>query len=114
MTTVHYDWDLLHNNREIWDKYALLALIYKYGAQQKKTETNTTNEEYENFVNAHLESSAEFIPTKQRTKSRVTWDALAVIEKRADVKTASNCNRKKPTNTSALKHEKALNEIANL
>ena len=27
------------------------------------------NEEYENFVNAHLESAAEFIPTKQRTKS---------------------------------------------
>ena len=40
----------------------------------------------EYFVNAHLEAAAEFIPTKQRTKSRAPWKISAVGEKRADVK----------------------------
>ena len=41
----------------------------------------------------------EFIATKQRMKSRIPWETLAVREKCADVKTASKCNRKNPTNT---------------
>ena len=60
-TTVHYDWALL-NNRDIRDKYAL-ALRNKFDALQDKTETYTPNYEYENFVNAHLETAAECIPT---------------------------------------------------
>ena len=67
-TTVHYNWALL-NNRDIRDKYAL-ALRNKFDALQK-TETHTPNDEYENFVNTHLEAAAECIPTKQRTKPRV-------------------------------------------
>ena len=55
----------------------------------------------------------EFIPTKQRTKSRVPWETLAVKENCADVKTASKCNRKNPTNINALKL-KAQNELANI
>ena len=97
----------------IRDRYAF-ALRNKYDALHEKTETHTSNEEYENFVNAHLEAAAEFIPTKQRTKSRVPWETLAAREKRADVKTASKCNRKNPTNTNALKLKKAKNELANI
>ena len=78
MTTVHYDWVLL-NNRHVRDKY-VLALRNKYDTLKEKTETHTPNEEYENFVNAHLEASAEFIPIKQRTKSTVPWETLAVRE----------------------------------
>ena len=37
-----------------------------------------------------------------------------VREKRADVKTASKCNRKNPTNTNALKFKKAQNELADI
>ena len=37
-----------------------------------------------------------------------------VREKRADVKTASKCNRKNPTNTNAPKLKKAQNELANI
>ena len=59
MTTVHYDWSLL-NNRDIRDKYAL-ALSNKFDALQEKTETHTLNDEYEYFVNAHLEEAAEYI-----------------------------------------------------
>ena len=62
-TTVPYDWSLL-NNRVIRDKYAL-ALRNKFNALQEKTKTHIPNDEYENFVNAHLEVAAEYIPTKQ-------------------------------------------------
>ena len=113
MTTVHYDSALL-NNRNIRDSYAL-ALKNKFDALQEKTETHTQNDEFENFINVHLDAAAEYIPTKQRTKSsRVPWETLAVREKCADVKTASKCNRKKPTNTNALKLKKAENEFAKI
>ena len=52
------------------------------------TEKGTPNEEYENFVNAHLEATAKCIPTKLKTKYKVQWETLAVREKRAPVKTA--------------------------
>ena len=42
----------------------------KFDALQEISETPTPNDEYENF-NAHLEAAAEYIPTKQRAKSRV-------------------------------------------
>ena len=109
-TTVHYDLALLNNIR---DKYAL-ALRNKFDALQEKTETHTPNDEYENFFNAHLEAAAEYIPIKQRTKSRVPWETLAVREKRSDVKTTSKSNRKNPTNTNALKLKKEQNELANI
>ena len=43
---------------------------------------------------------------------KVPWETLAVREKHADMKTASKCNRKNPTNT--LKLKKAQNELANI
>ena len=112
MTTKLYDWALL-NNRDIRDKY-MLARRNKYDALQEQTETPTPNEEYENFINAHLEAAAEFIPTKQRRKYRVPWEILEVREKRADMKAAPKCNRKNPTNTNALKLKKAQKELANI
>ena len=42
----------------------------------------------------------------------VPWETLAVREKCADVKTASKCYRKNPTN--ALKLKKAQNELASI
>ena len=78
----------------------------RFETLQKKTEKGTPNDEYENFVNAHLEAAANCIPTKPRTKYRVPWQTLAVREKRADVKTASKCYRKNPINTNALKLKK--------
>ena len=92
---------------------AAVTLRNKFDALQK-TETHTPYDKYENFVNAHLEAVAEGIPTKQRAKPRVQWETLTVRKKRADVKTASKCNRKDPTNTNALKLKKAQNESANI
>ena len=79
-----------------------------------RRQEHTLNDEYENFVNAHLEVAAKYIPTKQRNKSRVPWETLAVREKCADVKTASKCTRKNSTNTNALKLKTAQNELANI
>ena len=108
--TIHYDWALL-NNKDIRDEY-VIALRKKFDALQEKTETHTPNDEHENCVNAHLEAATKYILTKYRTKPRVTWATLAVREKRADMKTASKCKRKKPTNTIALKLKKVQNELA--
>ena len=77
-TTKDYDWALF-NNMDIRDKY-VLALRNIFDALQEKTEIRTPNDEYENFINAHLEAVAKCIPTKLRTKSRVPWETLAVRE----------------------------------
>ena len=74
-TTKHYDWDLL-NNRDIRDKY-VVELRNRFETLQEKTEKGTPNDEYENFVNAQIEAAAKCIPTKPRTKYRVTWETLA-------------------------------------
>ena len=61
----------------------MVALRNKFDAPQK-TGILTPNDEYENFVNAHLEAAAKYMPTKLRAKPRVPWKTLAVREKRAD------------------------------
>ena len=103
-TTKRYDWALL-NNRNIRNKY-VLELRNRLKTLQEKTEIGTPNDEYENFVNAHLEAAAKCIPTKPRTKFRVPWETLAVKEKRADVKTASKSYSTNPTYTNAIKLKK--------
>ena len=77
-TTKHYDWSLL-NNRDIRDKY-ILELRNRFEALQEKTEKGTPNDEYENFVDAHLEAVSKCIPTKPIIKYRVPWETLAVRE----------------------------------
>ena len=86
----------------------------RFETLQEKTEKSTPNDEYENFVNAHLEAAAKYIPTKIKTKYRVPWETLAVTEKRALVKTASKNYRKNPTNTNALKLKTAQYQLAGI
>ena len=109
-TTIYYDWALL-NNKDIRDKY-VIALRNKFDALQEKTETHTPNDEYVNFVNAHLEAAPKYIRTKYRTKSRIPWKTLAVKQKRVDVKTAFKYNRRSATNTNALKLKKGTKWIS--
>ena len=73
-TTIHYDWALL-NNKDIRDKY-VLELRNRFETLQEKTEKSTPNDEYENFVNAHLEAAAKYIPTKLVWKTRQFDDIL--------------------------------------
>ena len=111
-TTKHYDWARL-NNRDIRDKYAL-KLRNRFETLQEKTEKVTPNDEYENFVEEHLEAASKCIPTKLRTKYRVPREMSAVREKRALVKTASKNYRKNPTNRNARKLEKAQYQLAGI
>ena len=97
-----YDWSLL-NNRDISDRY-MITQRNKFDELEKISETLTPNYEYENFVNAYIEVSAECIPNKLRGKYRVPWKTLAVKKSRNDVKTASLCNRRNPTNTLTLRN----------
>ena len=108
-TTKHYDWALL--NRYIRDKY-ILELRNRFDTLQEKTEKGTPNNDYENFVEAHLEAASKCIPTKPRAKYRVPWETVAIREKRALVKTASKSYRKNLTNTNARKLEKAQYQLA--
>ena len=61
--TTHYDWSLL-NNRDISDKYTITQKS-KFDALHKISETLTQNDEYKNFVDAHMEAVAECIATKK-------------------------------------------------
>ena len=60
-----------------------------------------------------MEAAAEFISTKFRVKRRIPWEILAVTKKRDDVKTASLCNRRNPTNANAQKLKNAQRELTN-
>ena len=61
-TNKHYDRALV-NNRDITDKY-VLELRNRFKTLQEKTEKCTPNDEYENFVNAYLETAVKCIATK--------------------------------------------------
>ena len=111
-TTKHYDWALL-NNRDIIDKY-VLELRNRFETLQEKTEKGTPNDEYEIFVEAHLEAASKCIPTKSRIKYRVPWEMLAVRENRALMKTASKSYQKNPTNTNARKLKKVQYQLAGI
>ena len=49
-------------------------ILMHFETLQEKTEKVTPNDEYENFVEAHLEAASKCIPTKPRTKYRVPWE----------------------------------------
>ena len=81
---------------------------------RKKKEKVSPNDKYENFVNAHLEATAKCTPSKTRTKYRVSWETLAVREKRTHVKNASKSYRKNPTNTSVVKLKKTQYQLTGI
>ena len=69
--TTHYDRFLL-SNRDISDKYMITPWNKVYALQMFKT--LTLNDEYENFVHAHMEAAVECIPTKLRAKHSSVGD----------------------------------------
>ena len=70
--TTLYDWSL-QNNRDIGDEYTI-TLRNKFDALQEISETLTPNDEYENFVNVHIEAAAKCLPTKLRATHEVLWE----------------------------------------
>ena len=108
-TTAQYDWSLL-KKRDISDRYTI-TLRNKFGALQEILETLTPNDEYKNFVNAHMEAAAECIPTKLR--ALINWETLIVKKKCDHMKAASLYNRRNPTDANTQKLKKAQSELNN-
>ena len=52
----------------------MITLRNKLDTLQEISETITLKDEYENFVNVHIEATAECIPNKLR----VPWETLVV------------------------------------
>ena len=109
-TTKHYDWALL-NNKDVRDKY-VLELRNRFETLQEKTEKSTPNDEYENFVNAHLEAAAKYIPTKIKTKYRVPWETLAVRGKTCTSENSLQKLSKKPNKHKCLKTKNGTKSIS--
>ena len=105
--TSDYDWSLL-NNRDISDKYTM-TLRNKFDALKEISEALPPNDEYDNFVNAHIEPAAECILIKHR----VPWETLAVKKKRDNMKTVFPCHKRNPSNANGQKLKKAQRELIN-
>ena len=64
--TALYDWSSL-TKRDISNKY---RVSQKFDTFQEISKTHTPNDEYENFVIAHMEAAAECIATKPNAKCK--------------------------------------------
>ena len=102
------------DHRIVTAKIRLSLRRNRFETLQEKEETNTPNEEYENFVNAHLEAASKCIPTKPRTKHRAPWETEEVREKRTLVKTACKSYRKNPTIANSRILKKAQYQLAGI
>ena len=47
----------------------MVTVRNKFDTLQEISEKHTLNDEYENFITAHMETAAKCIPTKPRAKS---------------------------------------------
>ena len=74
--TTCYDWPSF-TNRYISNRYKVTAWN-KFYTFQEKSERYTLNDEYENFISAHIEAAAKCIPTKPRAKCRVPLELIVV------------------------------------
>ena len=97
------------NNKDISNKYTIAARN-KFDTLQEIFETLTPNEEY---INSHIVAAGECIPTKLRAKHKVTWKTIAVRKKHHNLKTASLCNERRPSNAKSLKLKKPQKVLIN-
>ena len=49
-------------------------------SSEDTSERHIPNDDYENFVRAHLKTGTGYIPTKPRAKYRALWEAITVWE----------------------------------
>ena len=106
--TTHYDWSSLTNNG-IRNKY-MINVRNNFDSLQRHLK-HTSNEEYENFLNAHIKVLADCLPTKSRSTCQVPWESKAVREKWDNMKKASLLNKRNPTNVNAEKLKKVQREV---
>ena len=66
----------------------------KFGNLQETSERDTPNNEYENFIAAHIEAEAECMPTKPIAKYRVPLESKAIREKQDSMIKVSLINKR--------------------
>ena len=69
-----------HLQRDMSNQY-LVTIRNKLDTLQEIYETHTSNDEYENFLIAHMKRATECIPTKARGKCRFPWESRIVKKK---------------------------------
>ena len=60
-----------------------------------------------------MKEATECITTKLKAKNRVPWETLATKKKHENIKMASLCNERNPTNANIQKLKKAKSELTN-
>ena len=91
--------------------YHLMLGGRKKLVRQKIPEALTQNDEFENFVNAYMETAAECNLTKLKGKHRVPWETLERRKKQDNVNTSSLCDERNPTDVNTQKRKKAQREL---
>ena len=94
-------------------KHYSVTVRNKFDSLQETSERLAPNDKCENFVTAHLEAAAEYIPTKPKPKNWVLWESEAVLEKQINLIKASLLKRRNPTNTNVQKLKRTLKELWN-
>ena len=67
-------------NTDKGNKYTI-TVRNKFDLLQEISETYSTNDEYENFINSYMEATTECMIIKSRAKCRVHWESLEVKKK---------------------------------
>ena len=89
-TTAQYDWSLL-NNRNIRDRYTIIQRN-KFDVLQEISETLSPNDEFENFIYAHMEPVTECMPTKvSKVGDLVEGDSKASFSIATTVRCKGGC-----------------------
>ena len=84
----------------------MITLINKFDIFQETPEKHTLNDEYENFVTAHIQAAGKCIQIKPKAKCRVLSKVIAIREKQDNVKKPPLLNKRNPINANVQKFKK--------
>lgn len=103
-----YDWGVLRSDEELQQRYSV-HVQNRYAELCLESESNDVTSTYQNLVIANNEAANELIPTKSRSKRKVTSDDPRIISARDRVNKAFAKYESDPCidNHDVLKQEKA-------
>ena len=54
----------------------MLTVRKKFDTLQEISERHTTNDEHENFIITHIDTTTKYIPTKPKAKCKISWKSI--------------------------------------
>ena len=102
--TLRYDWSLF-TIYDIRNQYTE-TVRNKFNTLQEISERQPLNDKYENFVTAHIEAAADYIPTKPRTTYGVSKEVMIIRQRQDYIKKHRYLIKRKPTNMNVQKLKK--------